>query len=235
MPERERIPLQRLFTRVHDRYDLANRIMTLGLDGGWRRAALHEALASSPRRVLDLCCGTGDMTLLLAQAPGDRTVTGADFTAAMLEGARRKLSLRGAAAGLIQSDAARLPFHDAAFDAVTIGFGLRNLTWCNPARLTHLAELVRVIAPGGRLVVVETSQPSSLLFRMMTHAYLGFAAGLVVSLVGGDGPAYRYLARSARGFFAPGEVSRMLEAAGFASVRHRPLCCGAAAIHVALR
>jgi len=229
-------PLSKFFATVARRYDVANRVMTLGLDQTWRRRAAREALRGRPRRVLDLCCGTGDLTVMLARrGRGGTRVVGADYSRGMLEVARRKLRREGLASRVefVRADAGELPFADASFDAIGIGFAFRNLTFRNPRRDRHLAEMLRVLAPGGRLVVAETSQPPNALVRWGAHAFLRVAAGAVASLLPGERAAYRYLAYSAANFLTADEVAELLRGSGFARVEHRSLLLGVAAIHVA--
>lgn len=231
-------PLSKFFATVARRYDVANRVMTLGLDQTWRRHAARECLRDRPRRVLDLCCGTGDLTVMLARRGGARTrIVGADWSRGMLAVARRKLHREHPASRVefVRADAGELPFVDASFDAVGIGFAFRNLTFRNPRRERHLAEMLRVLAPGGRLVAVETSQPRNAIVRWGAHVFCRLAAGAVASLLPGERAAYRYLAYSAVNFSTAEEVRELLRGSGFAHVEHRPLLLGVAAIHVAVK
>jgi len=228
--------LKRMFDRVPARYDLVNRIVTLGLDRRWRRLAVAACLEGRPRAILDVCTGTGDLAVALAAAAGEKVAIAAvDFSAPMLDAARRKAEREGVAdrIDLVRLDAAALPFADGAFDAVGVSFGFRNLTYKNHNRDQHLAEIVRVVAPGGRFVIVESSQPAAPVFRAGFRLYLGAWVGPMGGLISGERGAYRYLARSARDFYEPREVEQMLLAAGFADVRTTPLLAGAAALHVA--
>ena len=223
-------PLRGMFAAVPRRYDLMNRLLTLGLDQVWRRQAAAEVLAGFPAHVVDLCTGTGDLaTLLRAMAPSDTRVTGVDFVRPMLEAAARKAS----GVRWVLADAGDLPLGDGSVDCVGIAFGFRNLVYRNPRRDAHLSEVRRVIAPGGRFVVVETSQPVHGTWRFLVHGYHRAVTGPVGGRLSGNGPAYRYLAASARLFYGPAQVERMLLEAGFAAVSHRPLLGGAACIHVA--
>jgi demethylmenaquinone methyltransferase/2-methoxy-6-polyprenyl-1,4-benzoquinol methylase len=231
-------PLSRFFATVARRYDVANRAMTLGLDQTWRRRAAREVMRAPARRVLDLCCGTGDLTVMLARRGGGSTrVVGADYSGGMLAVARRKLRREGLARRVefVRADAGELPFADASFDAVGIGFAFRNLTFRNPRRERHLTEMLRVLRPGGRLVIAETSQPRNAIVRCGAHVFAGLAAGAVASLLPGERGAYRYLAYSAVNFSTAEEVAELLRASGFAHVEHRPLLFGVAAIHVAVK
>lgn len=227
-------PLKRMFDVVPERYDLLNRLLTLRFDEAWRKAAAQQLLAGRPRRVLDLCCGTGDLVRQLARrAPADTQLSALDFSAGMLAIARRKL--QSYPVEFVEGDAAALPFADGQFGAVGTAFAFRNLTWKNPLKDAALAEVLRVLEPGGRFVIVETSQPRNRAWRWLFHTYLKRLAGPLGSAISGHPEAYRYLALSARNFFAADEVCAMLRDAGFAEVTATPLLGGIAALHVAIK
>jgi demethylmenaquinone methyltransferase/2-methoxy-6-polyprenyl-1,4-benzoquinol methylase len=135
----------------------------------------------------------------------------------------------------VQGDAGRLPFAEASFDCIGISFGFRNLTYRNRLRDGYLAEMLRVLHPGGRLVILETSQPDSRLIRGTYRVYLRWIVPWLGSLLSGQRGAYEYLAQSAAGFFSAEEISDMLTAAGFRQVSFRPLLLGVSGIHVAVR
>jgi demethylmenaquinone methyltransferase / 2-methoxy-6-polyprenyl-1,4-benzoquinol methylase len=207
-----------MFDRIAPVYDAMNRLMTAGLDRRWRR----ETAASVVRpgdRVLDVCCGTGDLALAAARVGG--RVTGIDFSEPMLERARRK------APGLtwVQGDALALPFEDHSFDAVTIGFGLRNLE----DERRGLAELRRVLVPGGRLGVLEITRPQGLLEPFYRVWFDGLVplAGKVLP----GGAAYAYLPASVRRFPSPELLAELMLAAGFEGVRFRRFAGGIVALH----
>ena len=232
-------PLQRMFNAVPRRYDLLNRVLTFGLDEPWRALAARRLLEGGGQgRVLDLCCGTGDLALRIArQAGAGVRITGVDFSPAMLERARRKAQRAGAAKRIefIEGDASALPFDSASYDAVGTAFAFRNVTWRNHLRDGVLAEVLRVLRPGGRFVIVETSQPSVALMRWGMHAYLRLIAAPLGTWVSGHPSAYRYLAESACNYYSADEVREMLLGAGFADVSYTRLLTGVAAVHVAVR
>jgi demethylmenaquinone methyltransferase/2-methoxy-6-polyprenyl-1,4-benzoquinol methylase len=231
-------PLKRMFGRVPGRYDLVNRLVTLGLDQRWRRLAVEACLERTPRRILDICSGTGDLAVAIAErAPDGAAVVAADFSEPMLELAADKAGAAGVSSrvDLALLDAAALPFADGSFDVVAVAFGFRNLTYKNEHRDLHLEEIARVVAPGGRFVIVESSQPGSAALRAGFHLYLRAWVGPLGGLISGQRGAYRYLARSAEGFYHPNEVEQLLLDAGFAAARTRPLLAGAAALHIASR
>jgi demethylmenaquinone methyltransferase/2-methoxy-6-polyprenyl-1,4-benzoquinol methylase len=227
-----------MFNEVPARYDLLNRLLTLGIDQRWRRRASAACLEAKPVRVLDLCTGTGDLALLLASEADDgTTVLAADFSEPMVEVARRKAHVAGLAHRLDfrLADAGDLPFADGEIHAIGIAFAFRNLTYRNPGRDRYLSEMVRVLSPGGRLVIAETSQPSNGLWRGMFHTYMRALVGPLGGVISGHGSAYRYLASSVENYYRAEEVSEMLKQSGFTSVEHAPLLGGVAALHVAMR
>lgn len=207
-----------MFDRIAPVYDLMNRVMTAGLDQRWRRLTA-EAVVGPGDRVLDACCGTGDLALACARAGG--RVTGLDFSERMLERARRK----GPELEWVQGDLLALPFEDGAFDAVTVGFGVRNVEDVALA----FRELRRVLEPGGRLAVLEITRPRGFL----RHFY-GLWFDRVVPLLGRvlpGGAAYTYLPASVRRFPGPEDLARLMREAGFADVRFRLFAGGIVALH----
>ena len=231
-------PLHGMFTAVPPRYDLINSIITLGQDRRWRRRAGLTCLDAKPQCVLDLGCGTGDLTINLARlAEKDTEIIGLDYSLPMLSRAHQK-AVRASVVDkviFIHGEATRLPFPGNHFDAVAISFAFRNLTYKNPVGPLHLAEVIRVLRPGGRYVIVESSQPENRLVRAFFHLYLRAFVRPVGTLLSGNRGAYRSLAESAARFYSPQEVREMLLSAGFTDVNYRPLLFGAAGIHVAVK
>jgi demethylmenaquinone methyltransferase/2-methoxy-6-polyprenyl-1,4-benzoquinol methylase len=209
-----------MFDRIAPVYDLMNRVMTAGLDRRWRRLTARAAVRPGDR-VLDACCGTGDLALACV-AEGGR-VTGLDFAERMLERARRKSS----AIDWVAGDLLALPFGDGSFDAATVGFGVRNVAELERA----LAELRRVLRAGGRLAILEITRPRGLLAPFY-KLWFDRVVPLVGKAVPG-GSAYTYLPASVRRFPDPDELSGLVEAAGFRAVRYRLLAGGIVALHVA--
>lgn len=204
-----------MFDRIAPRYDRMNRLLTAGLDQRWRRAAVTAAGVEPGDVVLDLACGTGDLGELCA-ARGAR-VLGVDFAREMLRVARR----RGVPARLVQGDGARLPLRDAAVSVAVCGFALRNFVALPPV----FAELARVLAPGGRIALLDVDRPSQPLLR----AGHSFYFDRIVPWLGGllaDRAAYRYLPQSTAYLPPAAELSRMLSKAGFSGVRHRRMLFG---------
>ena len=208
-----------MFDRIAPVYDAMNHLMTAGLDRRWRRVTA-EAVVSPGDRVLDACCGTGDLAVACVRAGG--RVTGLDFSERMLERARAK----SGAVEWVQGDALALPFEDGSFDAATVGFGVRNLEGLERG----LAELGRVLRPGGRLGVLEISRPRGTLAPFYR---LWFERGVpVVGRVVSGSSAYTYLPASVRRFPGPEELAGLLREAGFGEVRYRLFARGIVALHV---
>ncbi len=209
-----------MFDRISPVYDVMNRVMTAGLDRRWRRLAA-EAVVRPGDRVLDACCGTGDLALAAERAGG--RVTGVDFSERMLERARRKRTT----VEWVKADVTALPFEDASFDAVTVGFGVRNL----PDLERGLAELARVLAPDGRLACLEITRPEGRL-RPFFRVWFDRIVPLLGRLLPG-GAAYTYLPASVRRFPGPAELGAAIGRAGFADVGWCLLTGGIVALHTA--
>jgi demethylmenaquinone methyltransferase / 2-methoxy-6-polyprenyl-1,4-benzoquinol methylase len=208
-----------MFDRISPVYDAMNRTMTLGLDRRWRRAAA-EAVVRHGDRVLDACCGTGDLALAAKEA-GAGPVTGLDFSPRMLERARAK----SREIEWVQGDLLALQFEDASFDAATVGFGVRNLEDLERG----VGELRRVLRPGGRLAILEITQPRGLLAPFY-RLWFDRLVPLLGKLLPG-GSAYTYLPASVRRFPGPEELGELLRAAGFDEVRWRLFAGGIVALH----
>ena len=211
-----------MFDRIAPVYDVMNRLMTVGLDRRWRKLAVTEVVWPGDR-VLDACCGTGDLAVE-AERRGGRVV-GLDFSERMLERARRK----SGAIEWVQGDALALPFEDGEFDAATVGFGVRNLADLEAG----LRELARVLKPGGRIAVLEITRPRGILKPFFRLWFDGVVPVLGKVLPGGE--AYTYLPASVRRFPGPDDLSALFESAGFDGVRYRLLGGGIVALHVGTR
>jgi demethylmenaquinone methyltransferase/2-methoxy-6-polyprenyl-1,4-benzoquinol methylase len=211
--------VRRMFDRIAPVYDVMNRLMTAGLDQRWRRITADAAVRPGDR-VLDACCGTGDLALA-ALAAGGR-VTGLDFSERMLDRAHRKSS----DVDWVRGDVLSLPFGDESFDAVTVGFGMRNLEDLSRG----LDELRRVLRPGGRLAVLEITRPRGplALFYRLWFDVLVPLAGKVLP----GGAAYAYLPASVRRFPGPSQLAERMRHAGFDPVAYRLFAGGIVALHV---
>ena len=208
-----------MFDRIAPVYDLMNRAMTVGLDQRWRRLTVR-LVVSPGDRVLDGCCGTGDLAIAARKA-GAREVVGLDFSAGMLERARRKDST----IEWVQGDLLELPFEHGSFDSATVGFGVRNVADLERG----LAELRRILRPGGRLGILEITRPRGPL-RLFYKLWFDVLIPLAGRILPG-GKAYTYLPASVRRFPGPDELAALLREQGFADVTYRRLGGGIVALH----
>jgi demethylmenaquinone methyltransferase/2-methoxy-6-polyprenyl-1,4-benzoquinol methylase len=220
--------VRQMFGRIVPRYDLLNRLMSLGMDSRWRRAA---AAAAQPAGglALDLGTGTGDLALALRRR-GAARIVGVDFSGEMLAAARTKATSAGSASvSWALGDALRLPFPNDTFDCVTNGFLLRNLADLRAG----LAEMVRVLKPGGRLVCLDMTQPPPGLFGSLYRLYFNRLMPPLAGAISGDPTAYRYLPNSLQGFPDASEMAAILTDIGLTRVRVRRLGSGTVALHAA--
>ncbi len=227
--------VRRLFDLITPRYDLFNRVASLGLDRGWRRRTIESLRLLPEMRVLDLACGTGDLAMLsaLSLLPLGQ-VTACDLSLPMLRAAARRMRRHPVAGWHIQFAQARaeqLPFAGASFHAATIGFALRNVSDLDAV----FRELRRVLAPGARLALLEFGRPAHPLLRAGQWAWLTLAIPLLGLLTTGRLWPFLYLRRSILGFLSPAEVVAKLAQAGFTEARAAPLTAGAVTLYTALR
>jgi demethylmenaquinone methyltransferase/2-methoxy-6-polyprenyl-1,4-benzoquinol methylase len=219
-----------MFAAIAPRYDRANRLLTAGVDEAWRRRAVAELAAPPGGRVVDLCCGTGDLVFHLLRSDPALEVVGVDFTPAMLEGARSRAKRADpkARAGFVEGDVTRLPFADASFDGATMGFSMRNVVDV----VATLKEARRVLRPGARFVNLDVTKPANPLVRRVFGLYFYGIVPLVGGIVGGSKTAYRYLPNSLTNFPDASGLAERFRLAGFRDVRTIRLGFGAIALHV---
>jgi demethylmenaquinone methyltransferase/2-methoxy-6-polyprenyl-1,4-benzoquinol methylase len=218
-----------MFGRVAQRYDLANHLLSCNIDRYWRAHTVRrtrDILLRPEARVLDICCGTGDLVLSLAKQ--GRRVLGSDFCHPMLVAAHAKISRRRAPAVLFESDALTLPLRDASLDLITVAFGFRNLANYEAG----LAEMRRVLGPGGMAAILEFSQPPNAVFGALYNFYARRILPWIGGLISGSRDAYTYLPESVRKFPAAPELAAMMHSAGFAQVSFEYLTGGIVALHI---
>jgi demethylmenaquinone methyltransferase/2-methoxy-6-polyprenyl-1,4-benzoquinol methylase len=222
-----------MFSAIAPRYDFLNRVLSVGRDRVWRREAIRAIGLPAAGRLLDVCTGTADMALEAGRQCPTATIAGVDFSAAMIGLGRRK------AAGAHLADrihlsvapAEALPFGDQVFDGATVAFGLRNV----PDRRQALAEMLRVLKPGGRAVVLEFTTPPGRLFRRIYLWYFHRVLPVIGGFVSGHRSAYAYLPASVSDFPPPIELAARMVEAGFHDVSYRLLTGGIVAIHVGIK
>jgi len=228
------VEVRGMFDRIAGVYDLINSVMTAGLHHQWREKAVDRAAPAPGDSALDVACGTGDLTLELQRRVGtEGRVVGSDFSEAMLDlarekGAAFKLEQPGTGAPIFEwGDALELPYDDASFDVATVGFGVRNFADLDRG----IRELTRVLKPGGRLVILEITQPTRPPLSTFFSLWFDRAVPLL-GLLAGDADAYSYLPESVRSFPAPEKLAAKFDTAGLEQIRWTILAGGIIAIHV---
>ena len=222
-----------MFGRIAPRYDLLNHLLSFNLDKRWRArtvARVSETLDRPDARVLDLCCGTGDVALAL-ESRGKRPMLASDFCHPMLVEARRKIGAQGFRTPVFEADALSLPLEDASLDLITVAFGFRNLA--NYRR--GLEEMLRVLKPGGVAAILEFSQPPNPAFRALYGFFSSHVLPRIGGMVSGSPEAYSYLPESIRKFPGAEELAQEMCQTGFASVEFERMTGGAVALHIGHR
>ncbi len=233
-PENKRRHVRRLFATIADRYDLITGVLSYGQDARWKARLVREANVTASDHALDLACGTGDIAFAVA-AEGAKAVTGLDLTVRMLELAAAKQAASTdetrapRTVRWIAGDMTALPFDAARFDLVTTGYGLRNV----PDLTGALAEIARVLRPGGRLLSLDFNRPESGPVRGVYLAYLTIVGSLLGWILHRDPDTYRYIPESIKRYPGAAGVADRLRAQGFSDVRVIPLLFGLMSLHVA--
>jgi demethylmenaquinone methyltransferase/2-methoxy-6-polyprenyl-1,4-benzoquinol methylase len=225
--------VREMFGRIAPRYDLLNHLLSLDIDKVWRRrvakrcsAVLHNPAA----RVLDLCCGTGDLALAFRrEAPAGAEIVGSDFVPEMLARARAKAAANGAGVTFVEADALALPFGDGSFDLVSCSFGFRNLA--NYER--GLQEILRVLKPSGVVAILEFGEPRGKLFGSLYRFYFRRVLPRLGGLISGNGSAYNYLPNSVSKFPSAEALQGLFERVGYTHVRFERWTCGIVTLHTA--
>jgi demethylmenaquinone methyltransferase / 2-methoxy-6-polyprenyl-1,4-benzoquinol methylase len=219
-----------VFEKISDNYDKMNSVISFQQHIKWRKDTMRRMDVQPGSRALDVCCGTADWTIALAEAVGPTgKVTGLDFSQNMLNVGIEKVKELGLdQVTLIHGNAMELPFPDNSFDYVTIGFGLRNV----PDYLQVLKEMHRVLKPGGIAVCLETSQPILIGYKQLYYFYFRFIMPLFGKMLAKSYREYAWLHESARDFPGMRELARLFETAGFKEVKYKPYSGGAAAVHI---
>ena len=230
--------LKPMFSTVAETYDLSNKVLAFGLDKRWRKACAKESAGG--RLVVDLCCGTGDLSLSIMQnIDDDSFLLALDFNKEMLSKAIAKKS-KSKWAGMdnfafVIADAAHLPLKNDSVDTVKISLGLRNLVYRNPNATAYLKEVTRTLKQHGKFTCVETSQPKNRLVRRFFHLYCLKFIPTVGGWVSGRKPAYEYLGRSAANFPGPKDILAMFTNAGFTDTDFKPLSFGIVGLYSATK
>lgn len=219
--------VQDMFGRIAERYNLMNRLMTAGQDQRWRRFVVQQAQLPPRGTALDLATGTGDIAFELLKAHSDARVFGGDFSIPMMRVGQRQP--RGGGVVWCGADALNLPFRDAMFDAVVSGYLMRNVSDIQRA----LDEQMRVLKPGGRIVILDSSPPPDNLLKPFILAYLKYGIPLMGRLISGrqGADAYQYLPESTQAFKTPDELARLMQSAGLQQVTYRTFMFGTMAVH----
>ena len=223
--------VERMFARIAPGYDRMNRVMTIGMDRGWRDYAARAIAPPANGRALDVGTGTGDFLPLLAEWMPNGFAVGLDFTVAMMQAGQPKLDQAHGRAGFVGGDALHLPFPDNSFDAITTGFTMRNVVDIGQA----FREMYRVARLGCVVACLEVARPSNPLLRLGHRIYFEQVVPRITALLGGDPTAYTYLPQSARAFPLPDTLVRIIAEAGWSEVRYKLLGMGAVAVHTAYK
>lgn len=222
--------VEQMFDTISTNYDGLNRVISFGIDVKWRKKVVKMVANTNPQSVLDIATGTGDLAISLAKT-GAKEIVGLDLSEGMLAVGRKKIETENLTGRIemIQGDSEALPFENDKFDAITVAFGVRNFENLEKG----LAEILRVLKPGGIFVILETSVPTKFPFKQGYHFYTRNLLPLIGKLFSKDKVAYSYLSESAAAFPYGEELNNILRKIGFIDVRHNPQTMGVATIYSA--
>ncbi len=223
--------VEQMFDNISGKYDFLNHFLSLGIDKGWRNKIIRLMQQDAPKRILDVATGTGDLLLLQGKKLRPKRLVGFDLSQGMLDVARKKMDKHGIAAELVRGDAENIPFDAGSFDAITVAFGVRNFENLEKG----LAEMARVLAPGGKLYILEFSQPQGFPFKQIYGFYSRRILPFLGKLISGDASAYTYLPESIAVFPYGDEMMHILEKSGFEPLKYVPVTFGVATIYIATK
>ncbi len=232
--ETERIGMvKEMFSTITKKYDFLNHLLSLRRDVAWRRFTVKKMRFFNTARLLDVACGTADLSIDAARRYNQINITGIDFVHEMLEAGRQKIQKKGLGRRIVlmQSDALELPFCDNSFDVVAVAFGVRNM----PNREKALKEMLRVAVPGGSVMVLEMTFTQNRLFKVIYHIYLNYLLPRLAKHFSPNPAAYHYLADSIMNFPNPDAFAAMMEAAGMVNVQKYPLTLGVTYLHTGIK
>lgn len=226
--------IQKMFNQISDTYSIVNHVLTIGMDNLWRKKAAKSAACTDGNLWLDVCCGTGEMTMCLSKLSKKKAkVIAIDFSLPMMRKAMENSNAKQIV--FTQADVTRLPFQNNTFDVITISFATRNLNVSSNNLSRCLGEFYRVLKSGGQFINLETSQPKINLIRTLFHLYVKSTVKPIGSLISGNNNAYNYLSSSMQKFYDPYELSAKIKQSGFTKVTFKRLMFGAVAIHQATK
>lgn len=225
--------VKEIFSTITKRYDFLNHLLSMRRDIAWRRFAVNKMRFFQTNHLLDVACGTADVSIMAAMKRPEIRVTGLDFVQAMLEIGQKKIGSRGLSdrIKLIRGDAVFLPFADSTFDAACIAFGIRNI----PDRVSALQEMMRVTVPGGQIIVLEMTFSRNSIFRKLYHTYLNRILPNLAKRFSVNAGAYFYLSDSIMNFPAPEEFAYIMEDIGFEQVKQYRLTMGITYLHTGIK
>ena len=222
----------KMFDNISKDYDGLNRVISLGIDVSWRKKVVKLVSENNPQQILDIATGTGDLALMMAKL-NPKKIVGLDISAGMLEVGKQKISKVNLAdkIEMIVGDSENIPFDDNTFDAITVSFGVRNFENLNKG----LTEILRVLKPGGKFVVLETSNPTKFPFKQGYKFYTNFILPIIGKIFSKDKVAYSYLSESANSFPFGEDFNNILQKNGFKNAKNIPVTFGVASIYTALK